>query len=354
MFQGTYGSETINNTNYYQIGTGTKHSSIRPGVKYNGSTHSTEKPTSTSTWTGDTFIGAQNGHTVSATANGNIKIYTVTKTSSTAWTTCVVSQGGLSQSVAFSGNVATFATPVLIAKGGFSITFSGGNLNTYQANSQSVTDPLITIGANPYSLRGIDCKAQVPKAYLSSTGLLDSMLAKTSATIEYKLGSYPRVATAAAASGAICQNTIAGLTDLSGISDGLEYFVGDTEGTISTTAGLNKMTIGRGVGSKLNVGRFQSGLKNILNAAVSTTTAGVMHHGGDMMFAYNFLNAGTAPTVTIQTSTDFGATWTTYFTISNAYVQSTTAGGNNHLTIQVPQGYVRVQTNSTATVAVYH
>lgn len=354
MFQGTYGTETINNTNYYQIGTGTKHSSWRPSVKYNGTIHTTEKPTSTSTWTWDTFVGALNWHTVAATANGNIKIYTVTKTSSTAWTTCVVSQGGLSQSVAFSGNVATFATPVLIAKGGFSITFSWWNLNTYQASSQTATDPLITVGATPYSLRWIDCKAQWPKAYLSSTWLLDSMLAKTSAAIEYKLWAYPRVATTAASAWAICQNTIAWLTDLSGISEWLEYFVWDTEWTISTTQWLNKMTIGRWIWAKLNVGRFQSWLKNILNAAVSTTTAWVMHHGWDMMFAYNFLNAGTAPTVTIQTSTDFWATWTTYFTISNAYVQSTTAWWNNHLTIQVPQWFVRVQTNSTATVAVYH
>lgn len=90
-FHGTYGSETINNLNYYSVGVSSDHSSVRPLTIYDGTIHTNEGISVTPTWTGSVGGGTATSATTNLTANKVIKISSVTR-STTAWTTCTITQ----------------------------------------------------------------------------------------------------------------------------------------------------------------------------------------------------------------------------------------------------------------------
>lgn len=269
IFQGTYWSETVSNTNYYDIWFTAIDTTPRWVLARSWSawsnpywlavtdddniTLSLTSTTTTSRW-------------YRVQALQDIVITTINKSATCTATRAVIRNdaGTILQTANFSGNVATLTTPELISSGSFfrveadsngaSYTYHQNNAASFPQARTNVTYNTWSISwANDWSAWNIDSiitkeQAQKKFVYLSSTGLLDVVVALTSAAHSYKVNVfwYSRISSA-----------VWTLTEI--ITDWFkawfssllwkltEYFLWNAAWSISTTPWTNKYRISRSV-----------------------------------------------------------------------------------------------------------
>lgn len=256
MFQGTYWTETINNTNYYQVGTSTSHSNSRNFWKHNGTSYSTNFTTqwfwnswsSAWTWTFcDTIV------TISKPTN----ITSVLKRAwATAWTTCTITQWGVSQATSFVTDTATFSTPVFLYPWTATIRLSAWSSLAIQLASVQATTASSFSASQTNGIEYINGQEIYTIPYVSSSGVLSTVISKTSARVSYKIGSYPSFATQAIARWSIAVRAILGEIAISWVVDNTLYYISDIDGGISTSAWVNSSKAGKWFGTQLFIDKY--------------------------------------------------------------------------------------------------
>lgn len=346
LYAGTYGSESISPTNYYSVGTAWNGDvgSVLKSFRYNGTTHTSTQVSQSATWTGETSVWIFSNSSTNFTAVSNMKITSVVKSSNTTTSgtnTCFITQGSNTISASFGAwHTATFATPMLITPGAYTIQFTySGNSNCYESTANGTTSDLffVTSGSGIVrDIRTVTATEVLSTPYVSGIGFNLSVLAKTNSGFGYKLGFAPRIASSTYAQGATAVCIVKGPITYPGLTEGAIYYV-STGGAIATTSGTIKMPIGTAIGGKLIVDRFDTGIVQQLSVGASTTSTWFYHHGWAVTVVTTW------GTVQTQTSPD-NVTYSNFFNITNLGTMS----------LNIPQGYVRVITSAGGACTLYN
>lgn len=254
MYQWTYGTETINNTNYYQVWISSSHSNSRYAGWHNGTSYSRKWANSTWTYTGDSFNSTQASPVTTFTASKPFYLTQVNLSNSgtAIQPTVVIAQSTRgSMSAVASSYVATFATPFLIYPWTFTITLNYWSaVNVRNATWYSPTSPLFTsTPSSTLSITGVVWQEEMTIPYVSSSGILSTVISKTSANLSYKLGSYPSFATKIIAKWNACARAILGEIAIAWTVDNTLYYIADIDGWVSSSAWTNSSKAGKWFGT---------------------------------------------------------------------------------------------------------
>ena len=248
LFAGTYGSETINGTNYFGVGYKPQDTTTRRAKTYDGADWSTGQATRFYYVTGDWITASDTGSPVSDTgitfqystakteaywyriqASKNIKIQSVTKSATSTATRAILKTdwGVTIQTASFSGNVATFATPYLVLDWEFvriECDNSGGSYIRHYRNwatyPQARTNIIYNTGskdwANDGAASNIESITTQEQTIVYGEDLFSNkLLSKTDATYSYKLpNDIPRFAKSDWAIGEKVKCSYLGIADL--------------------------------------------------------------------------------------------------------------------------------------------
>jgi hypothetical protein len=252
MYQGTYGSETINNTNYYQVGSSLVPTRTRSPWRYTWSAYIATWINETPTWTWDSAGGSATFTDTTLGALKSFQITSLTKTTWYAWTTCTITQWTASQVATFSWDIATFSTPFTIYPWNFTIRLSAwGSISIRIRATQSVTTPLFTTNNNVNGIADFTAREIFSIPYVSTSGAHSIVVSDTSARLSTKIGSYPSFATWVIAKWATATRAILWEILISWIIDNTLYYISDVDWAISTAAGIVSSKVGKGFGSQL-------------------------------------------------------------------------------------------------------
>jgi hypothetical protein len=278
VFQWTYGSETVNASNYYKIGYYTNDSTTRFGKVWNGAIWVWW--ISATDASGDTFgswASTSNSLWYRILCNNSWKINFVVKKNTDAVRCVLKSDAWATLATAtFSGNIATFTSWAEI----YAWTYyrvecdnSGGSYTYYQDTTPSFptwVNISYNTGSNSwantgawYNIESINSGSIIPFAYTSSTLFSDRVLSKTDADFTYKIdwlgisqeavtagdlatGKYPTIALE------WVDSNQSWLTPPAPAKT--TYYLGNTPWAISSSAGTNSKKIGAAItASKLQI-----------------------------------------------------------------------------------------------------
>lgn len=303
-FAWTYGAETVNGSNYYNIGiSGVSSTTTRFWEKWSGSAWSDILNGNILTEaTADTLVfssGTTTAYWYRILANNECALNSVTKNASVNATRCRVFPAGggtVIWTASFSGNVATFSGVTLLKWLSYAIELdsSGASYNSYTDNTFTAVNrknisysggsynsgaTLDTIG---YNIASIETSA-VFNPYTSSTLFATRLLSKTDADLSYKIdwfgitqeavttwdltaGKYPVIALAWVDS------------NQTGMTQGTIMYLSNTAWSISSTAGTYRKIIWEAkTTTKLQI--FQSDIASALSFTrdISNTSATVTY-----------------------------------------------------------------------------
>ena len=244
MFQGTYWTETINNTNYYQVWVSSNHSNSRYAGWHNGTSYSRKWANSTGTLTGDAFNQTASSVTTTFTA---LKPFYLTQVNVSSAGTAIQPTVTVAQStrgsmaVLASSYIASFSTPFLIYPWTFTINLNYGSaVNIRNPSAYSPSSPLFTSTPSlTYSIVWVVWQEEMTIPYVSSSGILSTVISKTSAFLSYKLWSYPSFATQIITKWSVWVRAILWEISVAGVLDNTLYYISDIDGWVSTSAWTN-------------------------------------------------------------------------------------------------------------------
>lgn len=264
LYQGTYGSETISASNYYNVGYSTNNTPLRGSKTYDNAPTVTD-----SNWIVYTTSTANTWAAwVRVTANLNTNIISVTKNSVSTATRCQVFTDGwaLQGTATFIGNVATFWTPLAITSGTTYRVLADNSGASYTFRSVAVTYPFAgtavnTIwwyfggnnGATAFNIEAISTAGNGWSAYnpaiqfyTSSTLIEDVLLMKTDADFTYKLPTdFPRISRQTVGMWSTVMFDFWWVTKQCTWIKNNNAFISNTPWALSTTAWTNSYKVGK-------------------------------------------------------------------------------------------------------------
>jgi len=283
LYPWTYGSETINGTNYFGVGYKPQDTTTRRAKTYDGADWSEGQATrfyyvtqrtvsdtgSPVSDTSNISLNYSNNYTDATwyriQASKNIKILSVTKNAKSTATRAILKTdwGVTIQTASFSGNVATFATPYLVLDWEFvriECDNSGGSYASRYRDSptypQARTNIIYNTGSYEWanSARGysIDSITTQEQTIVYSEDLFSNkLLSKTDARYSYKLpNDIPRFAKTNWTIGERVKCGFKGITDwFTGLEEWKDYFLQNTPWAIWLTAGTNTYWIWKAINS---------------------------------------------------------------------------------------------------------
>ena len=282
LFQGTYGSETINATNYYGVGYSTNNTTTRGLKLWNGTTWAAVYSSVGST--NATLAGSSPQNSSSTAplwlqylAINDVIINTITKNASTAATKAYIKNDAwtILDTMTFSGNVATPTTTIVFPAGTYfrvelddnGASFANRREQVPTTYPQVWTDVSITsnslsgandpVGNQNNSIITINTGVATLVSnftYLSSALLSDNVLSKTDSDYSYKVD-WLGISSETVTAGLFPKVTIAGINaNQTGITHGSTYYINATPGSIGTSPWTNSKKIAKWHGTtKVNV-----------------------------------------------------------------------------------------------------
>ena len=260
-FAGTYGSETVNGTNYYGIGyvwrsTTTRNSKKRDGT--NRTPFSTIPVTDTDNITFNSTTSTTSAWYRMQAINA-LSLTTITKSASCNATKVSVKDDGWGtlQTLTFVWNVATLAIPQVFQTGEFFrlecnsspglftshrlllATFPQTRTNVAYISGSQGGSSAWADGTTAFNIDSVGTELLINNfIYTSSTLFTPKLLSKTNATYSYKLpNDLPRIATEAKSSWENVVATILGLNDnFSGLTPLATYYISDTPWVIGAVS----------------------------------------------------------------------------------------------------------------------
>lgn len=263
MYQWTYWTETINNTNYYQVWISSNHSNSRYAGWHNGTSYSRKWANSTGTLTGDAYSQTIASITTTFTA---LKPFYLTQVNLSAFGTAIQPTVTVAQTtrgsmaVLASSYIASFSTPFLIYPWTFTINLNYGSaVNVRYATAYSPASPLFTSTPNQtFSITWVIGQEEMTIPYVSSSGILSTVISKTSAYLSYKLESYPSFTTDAITKWNVTTRAILWEIWVPGVIDNTLYYISDIDWWISTTAGTNSSKAWKWFWANLFIDKYAS------------------------------------------------------------------------------------------------
>lgn len=275
-FQGTYGTETINGTNYYWIGYYTNNSTTRQLKMWDGSSWSYAYSSVGSTditlaWSSQQNNGTSNTLWLQYLAVKDVFITTITKNvNCTATKAYIKSDGGtLLDTMTFSGNVATPTTAIKFTAWTYfriEVDNNGASYTNRREQSpttypQTWTDLAITsnslsgannpVGNQNNSVLTVNTGVATlvnTFPYSSSSLFYDAVLSKTSATYSYKID-WHGICSETKTVWQFPKITVCGIdSNQSGMTLGATQYLSNTAWVIAWSAWANSKKIGKATG----------------------------------------------------------------------------------------------------------
>jgi hypothetical protein len=266
LFAGTYGSETVNATNYFGVGYTIQDTTTRPWQKFDGTV-----------WSGVWYIPSTLSHWLSLssastssvkrwiriTSPYTIKITNVTKNSNVSATVCYVQDlsGNILWQANYSSNVANLNT--ILPAWTYNVVHDNSWWSYNTRTNNSAVEPYVwtyisMIGTQTWWTGAMfDIESITTEAtwyiYTTSTLFLPQLLSKTDATYAYKLPvDFPRIATATNSAWQECVTIWKWLADLfSGLTQDWDYYLANTAWAISATPWSNIYPIGQSINNTI-------------------------------------------------------------------------------------------------------
>ena len=276
-FQGTYGTETINGTNYYWIGYYTNNSTTRQLKMWDGSSWSYDYSSVGSTditlaWSSQQNNTTSNTLWLQYLAVKDVFINTITKNvNCTATKAYIKSDGGtLLDTMTFSGNVATPTTAIKFTAWTYfriEVDNNGASYTNRREQSpttypQTWTDLAITsnslngandpVGNQNNSVLTVNTGVATlvnTFPYSSSSLFYDAVLSKTSATYSYKID-WHGICSETKTVWQFPKITVCGIdSNQSGMTLGATQYLSNTAWVIAWSAWANSKKIGKAISS---------------------------------------------------------------------------------------------------------
>lgn len=273
VFQWTYGSETVNASNYYKVGYSAIDTTTRAWVRWNGSAWWGLWAVREE-WNWDWVDGSASTNSADwyvITALRNIQINTVTKQGWCNATRCLITWVGLSQTTtSLVWNVFTFSPPVVLVAGtNYNVTVDKSWASYTYTDEYAPTFPTLTNikyvqwygdAVEWHNISSINStETSIPFPYTSSTLFLDKVLSKTDADYSYKIDwlgiSQEAVTAGDLATGKYPTIAIEWIdSNQTGMTQGTTMYLGNTPWSIASSAGTNSKKIGKAItASKLQI-----------------------------------------------------------------------------------------------------
>ncbi len=377
LYQGVYGTETVNSTNYYGVGYNSTDTTVRLISTYDGSTWSVGTAWVNATW-------ASYSATWPVTDARGFKFtsrYFQTVTAVTRYASATVTRCRI-----FDSSHSVVATSTTLVGDDFQFSY-GLSMNTVYyvemddsggayTQGEDVISVVNTGGisyinwtinwvnnASWFNVVSITTVAIVSPThtlfpYYSSSLLLSTLLSLTSTAYTYKLpNDIPRIATEtkSAWSHAVC--TVEWFNaNQSGLTRNTIYYLSDTPWAISSSVGTYIYRIGKGISSTVLemyekpthiYGTVITTLNSTQGNTAATTTSSTLFAGNNYLATFNTaLNPGnTSCSVNIQSSPD-NSSWTTLCTANGGIAGGNAQNNSPVVTVPLVKGYY-YRTNST-------
>lgn len=358
-FAGTYGTETINATNYFGIGYASVNTTTRGYKSYNGTvwwgTVNGADVADTNGTVYNDVTSTQTAYGYKITANSDIYIKSITKSG-----TCTATRGMIKAltgntiltSATFVADTATFSTPYFLAQGATLRIEADSNGSTYNRHANTgtfvgYTGTNISISSGGGSVNGNDilyisnmlsvttATVTFPSTnmiYMSSSLFTSLLLSKTDADFWYKMPNYGKVRLIKTTSNVWSIPVVVYFGDyngFTGMTPDMDMFVSNTPWLLSALPGTNRFYVGRSVSATmLNIG---SRLLSWIDMVDNTVYTAYQNWFVIAMVTY-LNNAGSAYTIDWYADTINGAT--TIVASQNFNAISLTTG--NKLSIMFP------------------
>jgi hypothetical protein len=324
-FAGTYGSETVNGTNYYGVWYVARDTTTRPWKRWNG-TVNTELTAALVTdidnlaFTSTNAAVTQRWYRMQAIAW--LALTTITKNASCTATRALVKTDAwvTLQTLTFSWDVATLTTPQIFQTGDFfriecdsnavsftsrrllSATFPQTRTNVWYISGSEAGSSAWASGTTAFNIDSVGTELLINNfIYTSSTLSTPKLLSKTNATFTYKLPTdLPRIATEAKSTwDNVIATTLWLNSTFSGLTPLADYYISNTPWVISSVIWTNLYPIWYAIDwNTLNVSR-----SFILPSSYTTYWATVTHYtssGVDLTSSVTYVVLKTATPVTFN------------------------------------------------------
>ena len=352
-FAGTYGSETVNASNFFGVGYVGRNTTTRSSKRRNGtartSTDVLVTDTDNITFTSTEVANVTRWYRMQAIAW--LTLTTITKSATCTATRALVKTDAnvTLHTITFVWNVATLPTPQVFETGVFFRLECDNNWSSF-TNHQLEAATFPQVRTNVRYIEGlsnwivsttafnIDSIGTIQEhfAYLSTTLSLPKLLSKTDAKYTYKLPTdLPRIATETKSAGSsVIATTLWLNSTFTGMTPLADMFISNTAWVISSTAGTNLYSIGKVIdATNLFVG-LKTPIYNTVYTTLNSTQSWTWTNTSStylcidteqVMLNFYALSAGWSSngTSTIQFSLD-GISWWT-----NIYAEAKVGTGTN-------------------------